>query len=108
MKVLGVLLGFFCLLISAYPYCIVDDCDSNFLEQIAENKDDIEGNECGLCSPFIGCGTCIGFISSSEETSTVFNFHYINSSNLFGLLFKSVEAEYAERLWQPPKQVIIS
>mgnify|MGYP003116939829 FL=1 len=108
MKVLVVILGIFCLLISLYPCCIDDDCEPISVEKIAEHENDQENEECGLCSPFINCGTCTGFIPGGEEVVTVSEPQPIVFSNLFGLSFKSVEAEYAERVWQPPKQVIIS
>lgn len=108
MKVLAILLGIFCLLISGYPCCIDDDCDSGLVGQTHENENDQHGNESGLCSPFISCGSCFGFVSATDVHIPSFNFQYISISHLFGLAFKSVETEYAERLWQPPQQVIIS
>ncbi|MBZ9632465.1 hypothetical protein LB465_16915 [Salegentibacter sp. LM13S] len=108
MKVLAVFLGIFCLLISAYPCCIIDDCDSDTEVKITENDEDQKYDDCGLCSPFISCGSCIGFIPNTDEVVTVLNPQPIPISNLFGLAFKSVEAEYADRFWQPPQQVIIS
>lgn len=106
MKVLTVILGILCLLISAYPCCIVDECDSHSIAEIAENEQEQE--ECGLCSPFITCGSCIGFIPNTAEFVTTLNPQLLPFSNLFGLSFKSVEAEYADRVWQPPQQVIFS
>lgn len=85
-----------------------DDCDSSLVEQKLENENDKENDECGLCSPFISCGSCIGFISISEKSLVPFNFQPLALSNLFGLSFKGLETEYSERVWQPPKQVIIS
>ena len=108
MKILAVFLGIFCFLISVYPCCIDDDCDSISEEQIADDKDDRETEERGMCSPFIGCGSCIGFISSSVKPLNTSQLLSIVSPNNFGLQFKSVEAEYIDKLWQPPKQVIIS
>ena len=48
------------------------------------------------------------FTNNISDLLTNNIFFEIAFSNLFGLSFKSVEAEYAERVWQPPKQVIIS
>ncbi|PKD20354.1 hypothetical protein APR41_13830 [Salegentibacter salinarum] len=108
MKALAVFLGIFCLLVSAYPCCMVDDCDSDSEVKIAENEDEQQDDDCGLCSPFISCGSCIGFIPHTNEVATIPDLPLIPFSNLFGITFKSVEAEYADRVWQPPKQVIIS
>ncbi len=38
MKVLVVILGIFCLLISLYPCCIDDNCEPNSVEKISENE----------------------------------------------------------------------
>lgn len=83
-----------------------DYCDSNSIEKISDNGE--EKDECGLCSPFISCGTCAGFIAEIAEPLTAVLIQPEALSNLFGLSFKSAETEYAERLWQPPKRVIIS
>ena len=107
MKILATFLGIFCLLVSAYPCCIGDDCESASEIKISENQDQ-QNDDCALCSPFISCGSCTGFIPNTDEIVTVPDLHPIPFSNLFGLTFKSVEADYAERVWQPPKQVIIS
>ena len=108
MKILGLFLGILCLLISVYPCCIQDDCDSVAVEKTVEKESDKETEDRGLCSPFINCGSCFGFISNSEKPLTIFKLQSLELSNIFGLRFKSVEAEYSNRLWQPPKQVIIS
>jgi len=108
MKILVVFLGILCFLISAYPCCIDDDCDSVSVEKIAEKQNEKETEDRGLCSPFIGCGSCIGFISNNEKPLTTFQVLSIVSPKIFGLQFKSVETEYIDKLWQPPKQVIIS
>lgn len=108
MKVLVLILGIFCLLVSTYPCCIDDDCNDDSVESIAKNEEDQQDDDCGLCSPFISCGSCTGFIPGSEDTLTIFDTQLIPTSNLFGITFKSVEAEFADRLWQPPQQVIIS
>ncbi len=107
MRILTALLGIFCLLVSAYPCCIDDDCDADSVENIVENEENQQDDDCGLCSPFISCGSCTGFIPGTDEAVTIFDPQLIAFSSLFGLAFKSVEAEYADRLWQPP-QVIIS
>ncbi|MBZ9728781.1 hypothetical protein LB467_03705 [Salegentibacter sp. JZCK2] len=108
MRILAALLGIFCLVISAYPCCILDGCDSDSIDKIAENENRQQEEECGLCSPFINCGTCTGFVPSIDEAVADYKFQPLALSNLFGLAFKSVEAEYADRVWQPPQQVIVS
>ncbi|PRX48832.1 DUF6660 family protein [Salegentibacter salegens] len=108
MKLLAVLLGIFCLLISANPCCIEDNCESASELKISENEENQKENDCGLCSPFISCGSCIGFIPNTDEVVTVLDPQPVPFTNLFGLTFKSVEAEYSDRVWQPPQEVIIS
>ncbi len=108
MKVLAAFLGIFCLLVSVYPCCIDNDCDADSVENIAENEENQQDDDCGLCSPFISCGSCTGFIPGTDATVTTFNIQITPFSNLFGITFKSVEAEFSDRPWQPPQLVIIS
>lgn len=108
MKILGIILGTFCLLISVFPCCIGEECESTSVEIISENDNNEHSDECGICSPFISCGTCTGFIAHISESLIPLVFQPIAISNLFDLSFKSAEAEYAMRVWQPPQLVIIS
>lgn len=102
---MGAILGFFCCITSTYPCCIADDCESSKIEKTAEKQED---EKCGLCSPFISCGTCTGFIPSIDESLSEEIFQSVAFSKVFGLSFKCVEAEVFNRVWQPPKRVIIS
>lgn len=106
MKFLIAFLGIFCLLTSVYPCCADDSCDS---DSIAASSDGVPTqNDCGLCTPFIACGACTGFVPGPAQSLISNVFYSINLTEVFGFNFNSVETDYSERLWQPPKQVIIS
>lgn len=96
----------FCFLISVYPCCILDECESTFIEVTKENK--TESNECGSCSPFISCGVCAGFVPNHQKKPISYIVLPVKIENSFGFNFNCAETGYSEQLWQPPKKLIIS
>ncbi|MGY5851167.1 hypothetical protein [Salegentibacter sp. F14] len=108
MKILTPIFSIFCLLISIYPRCSDEDCQRPNLTLMYENEQAPAHKDCGLCTPFMNCGACVGFVSQLDKEYISDIIYSQDLKEVFGFDFNSVETDYSERLWQPPKQVIIS
>jgi len=98
-KVIGLILSFYLILLAAVPCCIIDNCPDDKTEQTAshENGDD----DCGSCSPFFSCEGCTAatiayqpaiFELISFSNSLVYTFHQAKP-------LPQVEYDF----WQPPR-----
>ncbi len=108
MKFSAVILAIFCLLIATYPCCIFDNCENDSIATTAKSEQE-QQEESGVCSPFIACGSCNGFVPGPQVFHALYLLPVKKTPKLsFGTYFNSVETDYTDRQWQPPKQVIIS
>jgi hypothetical protein len=101
----------FCLLLSLYvfslsviPCCSDDNCNDEIISEKVNNhsqEDHKEEGDCNACSPFLDCGTCIGFVFTnlqidideipSDEGKFIADYKSQFSDDFFG------------KIWQPPK-----
>ncbi len=98
-KMICFILSLFVFVLSAVPCCADDYCnDESKMEQSCTEHQD--RNDCNGCSPFITCGTCIGFIFSKTD----YNFQPITRLQSKFIPCQQVfEENYFIEIWQPPK-----
>lgn len=102
MKTRCFILSFFIILLSTVPCCLDNNCNNEIETEYANNSpQDHKEGECTICSPFLTCGTCSGFVINSlridiseipffkDKSVAVNKFHFSN--------------KFFNEIWQPPK-----
>jgi hypothetical protein len=85
------------------PCCSDDNCDE---ETITENtnshsQEPKEEGDCNACSPFLNCGTCIGFVFTNLQIE-IAEIPLIEDQ--FIPLYKPQFSDnFFDKIWQPPK-----
>ncbi len=96
MKIAAILFSVLVLALNAIP-CCWESCED---EEPVEQHMDAEQN----CSPFLSCGSCVGFVLQEDLPEISL---YIQPS------FSEIEfpeqdffSEFSETIWQPPKPIM--
>lgn len=99
MKLLGYLLAFYLLLLSAVPCCTFDDCPDDKIDQSSttENGD----RDCGNCSPFFSCEGCATATDNTNITS--FALTPLSTPKSYTEFTHPFVAAVHYDFWQPPK-----
>lgn len=99
MKIVGFILAFYLILLSAVPCCAFDVCPNDKTEQATDHENGEE--DCGNCSPFFSCEGCATATIAFEPTA--FEIIPITNSSVYtGYIQKTLPGvEYD--FWQPPK-----
>ena len=90
------------MLLSGFPCCSFDSCEASHQQNTNSEVED-EHEDSNLCSPFMNCGSCPGFVisfSTSPAEPEIFSKHpgkHIKTYTSFS------EREFIDRLWQPPR-----
>ncbi|MFV8839708.1 hypothetical protein [Salinimicrobium soli] len=93
MKIAGIIFSILFLMLNAVP-CCADYCSDE--EPVEKHS----GSE-GVCSPFLSCGNCTGFVLQEEFVELPVDIQPSVSKPEFpGKYFRS---EFSENIWQPPK-----
>lgn len=104
MKIFCFIMSLYVISLSVVPCCSDDNCND---ESISENINNYsqdpkeEEGDCNACSPFLNCGTCIGFVFTNlqididEIPSDEEQFVAIYKSRFFD--------DFFDKIWQPPK-----
>lgn len=103
MKTLCFILSLYVFSLSVAPCCSDDNCDDEIISEYADShsQDSEEEGSCNACSPFLNCGTCIGFVFVNlqidiDEIPAV--------ENQFVPIYKSqFSDDFFDKIWQPPK-----
>ena len=103
MKTLCLLLSLYVFSLSVVPCCSDSECNDEIITENVENhsQDHNEEDDCNACSPFLNCGTCIGFVFTNlqididEIPSDEEQFVAIYKSRFFD--------DFFDKIWQPPK-----
>lgn len=103
MKILCFILSLYVFSLSVVPCCSDDNCDDEIVTENAYNhsQDSNEEGDCNACSPFLNCGTCIGFVFPNlkikfAEISLIEDF--------FVPIYKPQFSDhFFDKIWQPPK-----
>lgn len=105
MKIVGFLLAFYLILLSAIPCCAFDNCSDDktalYVTGEQDSNHEKEDGDCDNCSPFFNCEGCATATIAFEPASLEF-FPIISSSVYTGfiqLALPGVEYDF----WQPPK-----
>jgi hypothetical protein len=96
-KIASLILSLVVLLLSITPCCSEDRCDDEKLSETTEGHTE----EFSVCSPFLTCGTCVGFTFQNEayKFKTVpvnIRKHQIPNSEFY------IDCQDS-KIWQPPK-----
>ncbi|NEW79562.1 MAG: hypothetical protein GZ086_09090 [Gelidibacter sp.] len=103
MKTLCFVLSLYVFSLSVVPCCSDDNCNDDEITENADNhsQEPIEEGNCNACSPFLNCGTCIGFVFTNlqldiSEISAIED-HFVP-------VYKPQFSDnFFDKIWQPPK-----
>jgi len=103
MKTLCFILSLYVFSLSAVPCCSDDNCDDEIIAENTNNhsQEHNEEGDCNACSPFLNCGTCIGFVFSNLQV----NIDEIPAVEAqFTPIYKPQFSDnFLDKIWQPPK-----
>lgn len=102
MKILCFVMSLYVFSLSVVPCCSDDNCDDEAIEN-AENhsQEPKEDGDCNACSPFLNCGTCIGFAFTNLQVDID---EIPSIENQFVPIYKSqFFDDFFDKIWQPPK-----
>ena len=103
MKLICCILSLYVLVLTSVPCCSDDKCNDGLnTEQTSNNSHQHEGNDhCNGCSPFLTCGTCLGFVYNHVVISFKPYLVIVEEKHI-SYNSSSVSNFYTE-FWQPPK-----
>ena len=102
MRILCFILSFYVVFLSTVSCCLEDNCNDEVETEYSDNvQHDNEEGDCNSCSPFLTCGTCSGFISTSLEIVLV---EIVSIEDKLAVDYNPIFSEdFNEKIWQPPK-----
>lgn len=103
MKTLCFFMSFYVLFLASAPCCSDDNCNDEIIKEYANShsQEPKDEGDCNACSPFLDCGTCIGFVFINlqidiDEIPAV--------DNKFVPIYKpQFSDDFFYNIWQPPK-----
>jgi hypothetical protein len=99
MKLAGLILAFYLILLAAVPCCAFDNCSDDKMEQTDNHEKG--DNDCGNCSPFFSCEGCASATISYHPVQIGIPAIQILSVYASYLQLSLPRAEYD--FWQPPR-----
>lgn len=101
MKYLSFIVAFLVLVLSTAPCCIEDKCNKP-AHQISQKQQQGDNDSCAkCCSPFMNCNTCMGFVITYFQFSTI---HLVSQTeNKIALCFTTPTSDFPDSLWHPPQ-----
>ncbi len=105
MKTLCLLLSLYVFSLSVVPCCSDDNCNDEIITEKNVNnhsqENPSEEGDCNACSPFLTCGTCIGFVFTNLQID-IYEIPILE--NQFVAIYKPQFSDnFFEKIWQPPK-----
>lgn len=103
MKTLCFLLSLYVFSLTMVPCCSDSECNDEIITEYEDShsQEPKEEGDCDACSPFLDCGTCIGFVFTnlqidideipSDEDKLITDYKSQFSDDFF------------DKIWQPPK-----
>lgn len=105
MKIVGFLLAFYLILLSAIPCCAFDNCADDKASLIAPGDQDTNQEEndrdCDNCSPFFNCEGCATATIDFEPASL--EIFPLNTSSVYTGIIQTLLPGVEYDFWQPPK-----
>jgi len=103
MKTLCFILSLYVFFLSVVPCCSDDGCIDETITENAYNhsQEPAEEGDCNPCSPFLNCGTCIGFVFTNLQIDVA---EIPTVENHFVPIYKpQFFDDFFDKIWQPPK-----
>ncbi|MDP2069136.1 MAG: hypothetical protein Q8K04_09230 [Lutibacter sp.] len=103
MKTLCFILSLYVFFLSVVPCCSDENCDDEVIIENADNhsQEHNEEKDCNACSPFLNCGTCIGFVFSNLQLN-IAEIPAVEAQ--FTPIYKpQFSDDFFDKIWQPPK-----
>lgn len=104
MKILCFILSLYVFFLSTVSCCLDDNCNDEIETEYANNVQqdhDHEEENCNSCSPFLTCGTCSGFFTTSLKI-VLDEIIFIEGKVEVDYIPKFSE-DFNGKIWQPPK-----
>lgn len=99
MKTLCIVLSLYVFALSVVPCCSDDNCDDEITENHSQEPE--EEGDCNACSPFLNCGTCIGFVFTNLQIDID---EIPSDEDQFVPVYKPrFPDDFFNKIWQPPK-----
>jgi hypothetical protein len=99
MKIVGYVLAFYLILLSAVPCCAFDGCPDDKTEQTTNHESGDE--DCGNCSPFFSCEGCATATIAYRLVS--FEFVSLQVLPVYTTYIQVSLPQVNYDFWQPPK-----
>ncbi|WP_420838773.1 DUF6660 family protein [Aestuariivivens sediminis] len=107
MKTLCLILALYSFCLSTIPCCSDNNCNDDIqTEQTDHHSEKEKGHDdsdCSMCSPFLTCGTCSGFVYSK------LHFYLKNlpfhKSKFIAFYVPQITDDFFAKIWQPPKKI---
>ena len=99
MKIPGLILSFYLILLAAVPCCTVDTCPEDKTEQAAEHEKG--DDDCGNCSPFFSCEGCATV--SISYPSVQLEIASLKEPAVYAVYIQTTLPDINFDFWQPPK-----
>lgn len=106
MKTLCFVLALYVFSLSVVPCCSDDNCNDEIITENADNHSQgpKEEGDCNACSPFLNCGTCIGFVFTNLQIEI---YKIPSVDDQFVPIYKSqFSDDFFYKIWQPPKIIL--
>lgn len=105
MKILCLIVSFYVFCLSTVPCCWDDNCNDEIKTEHTDNhsekEDDHPDSDCSVCSPFLDCGTCSGFVFSKLQF--YFKKVHLTKSKFIAVYEPQFADNFFAKIWQPPK-----
>lgn len=99
MKTLCFILSLYVFSLSVVPCCSDDNCDDKITEN--HSQEPKEDGDCNACSPFLNCGTCVGFVFTNLRIDID---EILADEDQFVPVYKPrFPDDFFYNIWQPPK-----
>ena len=104
MKIFCFILSVYVLVLSTVPCCADDNCiDETKTEQSNQHSHEDHQDGCGTCSPFLTCGTCVGFTLTKFTLTFEPSKVYLKTALLVPFHKNHFTSNFLSKIWQPPK-----
>ncbi len=102
MKVFCFVLSLYILSLTAVPCCADDDCNEAVTTE--QSAHDNEKHECSNCSPFMNCGSCVGFTFNAFEPPLFKSIiSVLRESTFIFSTDPNAFSDFSSKIWQPPR-----
>jgi len=98
-RITGLILSFYLILLAAIPCCLIDNCPDDKTEQASRQESG--DKDCGNCSPFFSCEGCAAATIAWEPVQ--FELNPVKQKLVYTSYLQTSLPEAEYEFWQPPK-----